>query len=145
MPESTPTVMCKKIAMFMSCAVEKNHVHIHVMSCAIQMEKSWQLVVANPSVCGWSVVSIYKSRLHVLVTSPPDCDSSSSGLHIRKLSSTTPVICQCFRHSRASTRVALSCDRDHEMVRLAPLKTRSDSALIGGALSTSRACCESSG
>jgi hypothetical protein len=45
-----------------------------------------------------------------------------------------------FHHSNTSMIDVLSCERDHEMVRRAPLNTRSDSALIDGALSTSRAC-----
>lgn len=39
--ESTPTVMSKKKAMFMSCAVGKIYVHIHVASCAVRRRKSW--------------------------------------------------------------------------------------------------------
>lgn len=34
-PESTPTVMSKEYAMFMSCAAGGIHVHVHVMSCAL--------------------------------------------------------------------------------------------------------------
>jgi hypothetical protein len=39
-PESTPTVMSNKFAMFMSCAMRKIYVHVHVASCAVRRRKS---------------------------------------------------------------------------------------------------------
>jgi hypothetical protein len=40
-PESTPTVMSKNLTMFMSCAVGRIYVHVHVASCATSRRKSW--------------------------------------------------------------------------------------------------------
>lgn len=43
-PESTPTVMSNKFAMFMSCPVGEIYVHIHVASCVVRRRKSWHYV-----------------------------------------------------------------------------------------------------